>query len=227
MKRLSTLGAVRWLVWRETTLAWRRRSDIVATLFFFIVAVSLFPLSVGPETSLLRSIAPGVVWVVALVACTMSLNRLFAEDHSDGTLEQLVLSLNPTASIIFGKVFAQWLMTAVPLVLMAPLMGVQFGLTVETPLVLMASLALGTPLVLLFGSIGAALTLGLRGAATLTPLLVMPLYIPALIFGSGAVHAVLAGTSPEPHMRLLTAMLILGLVMAPWVTAAALRIALE
>lgn len=227
MKPMSSAATLRWLVWREGTLAWRRRSDVLGTLFFFVMVVSLFPLSIGPETPLLRSIAPGVVWVAALLASMLSLNRLFAEDHADGTLEQMLLTPQPIYVIVLGKAVAQWLVSAVPLILMAPLLGVQFGLTVDAPLVLMASLTLGTPVVLLIGSIGAALTLGLRGAGTLTSLLVMPLYIPTLIFGAGSIQAVLVGISPAAHLRLLTAMLILTTIFAPWAAAAALRISLE
>jgi heme exporter protein B len=227
MKSLSSVATLRWLMWREGTLAWRRRSDVLGTLFFFVMVVSLFPLSIGPETPLLRSIAPGVVWVAALLASMLSLNRLFAEDHTDGTLEQMLLTPHPIYVIVLGKAIAQWLVSAVPLVLMAPLLGVQFGLSVDAPLVLMASLTLGTPVVLLIGSIGAALTLGLRGAGTLTSLLVMPLYIPTLIFGAGSIHAVLVGISPAANLRLLTAMLILTVIFAPWAAAAALRISLE
>jgi heme exporter protein B len=214
-------------VWREGTLAWRHRSDVLGTLFFFVMVVSLFPLSIGPETPLLRSIAPGVVWVAALLASMLSLNRLFAEDHADGTLEQMLLTPRPIYVIVLGKATAQWLVSAVPLVLMAPVLGVQFGLSVDAPFVLMASLTLGTPVVLLIGSIGAALTLGLRGAGMLTSLLVMPLYIPTLIFGAGSIQAVLVGVSPAANLRLLTAMLILTAIFAPWAAAAALRISLE
>jgi cytochrome c biogenesis factor len=126
MKALSSIATLRWLVWREGTLAWRRRSDVLGTLFFFVMVVSLFPLSIGPETPLLRSIAPGVVWVAALLASMLSLNRLFAEDHTDGTLEQMLLTPHPIYVIVLGKAIAQWLVSAVPLILMAPLLGVQF-----------------------------------------------------------------------------------------------------
>jgi heme exporter protein B len=218
---LSQTATLRWLVWRDVTLAWRRRSDVLGTLFFFVMVVTLFPLSVGPETQLLRSIAPGVVWVAALLASMLSLSRLFAEDYADGTLEQILLTPQPI------YLLAQWLVCAMPLLLAAPLLGVQFGLSVDAPLILTASLTLGTPVVLLIGSIGAALTLGLRGAGTLTSLLVMPLYIPTLVFGAGAVQAVLVGGSPGANMRLLAAMLIFAIVFAPWAAAAALRISLE
>jgi heme exporter protein B len=224
---LSQTATLRWLVWRDVTLAWRRRSDVLGTLFFFVMVVTLFPLSVGPETQLLRSIAPGVVWVAALLASMLSLSRLFAEDYADGTLEQMLLIPQPIYLTVLGKVFAQWLVCALPLVLAAPLLAVQFGLSLDAPLILTASLMLGTPVVLLIGSIGAALTLGLRGAGTLTSLLVMPLYIPTLIFGAGAVQAVLVGGSPSANMRLLAAMLIFAVIFAPWAAAAALRISLE
>jgi heme exporter protein B len=227
MKPLSSIATLRWLLWREGALAWRRRSDVLGTLFFFVMVVSLFPLSIGPETPLLRSIAPGVVWVAALLASMLSLSRLFGEDYADGTLEQMLLTPHPIYVIVLGKAFAQWLMSTIPLALMAPLLGVQFGLSFDTPFVLMASLTLGTSVVLLIGSIGAALTLGLRGAGTLTSLLVMPLYMPTLIFGAGSIQAVLEGGSPEPNMRLLLAMLILTMIVAPWAAAAALRISLE
>lgn len=227
MTRLTPAATLRWLVWRDVTLAWRRRSDVLGTLLFFVMVVSLFPLSIGPEARLLRSIAPGVVWVAALLASMLTLGRLFAEDEADGTLEQMLLTSQPIYLIVLGKVLAQWVVSTIPLLLMAPLVGVQFGLSLDAPLVLMASLTLGTPVVLLIGSIGAALTLGLRGAGTLTSLLVMPLYIPTLVFGVGTVDAVLWGGSPGANMRLLAAMLIIALVFAPWAAAAALRISLE
>lgn len=227
MSALSQAAMFRWLVWRDVTLAWRRRSDVLGTLFFFVMVVALFPLSVGPETELLRSMGSGVVWVAALLASMLSLSRLFAEDYADGTLEQMLLTPQPVYLIVLGKVVAQWLVCAIPLLLAAPLLGVQFGLPTDAPLLLTASLTLGTPVVLLVGSIGAALTLGLRGAGTLTSLLVMPLYIPTLVFGAGAVQAVLWGGSPGANLRLLAAMLIVAVILAPWAAAAALRISLE
>jgi heme exporter protein B len=214
-------------VWRDLTLAWRRRSDTLGTLFFFVMVITLFPLSIDPEARMLRSIAPGVVWVGALLASMLSVARLYADDHADGTLEQLLLTPQPVYLIVFGKVLAQWLMSAVPLVLTTPLLGVQFGLALDAQLLLTASLMLGTPVLLLIGSIGAALTLGLRGAGTLTSLLVMPLYVPTLVFGAGTVHAALTGGTPGPNIRLLAALFVLAVTFAPWVTAAALRISIE
>jgi heme exporter protein B len=217
----------RWIVSRDLTLAWRRRSDVLSTLFFFVIVVSLFPLGIGPEMQLLRSIAPGVVWVAALLASMLALGRLFANDYQDGTLEQLLLTPQPLYLVVLGKVLAQWLCSGVPLALIAPLVGIQFGLAKESLWVLVISLLLGTPVLGLIGSIGAALTLGLRGGGVLLSLLVLPLYIPVLIFGAGAVDASIAGTSPAANLSLLGAVLAITLVFAPWATSAALRISLE
>ena len=217
----------RWIVVRDLTLAWRRRSDVLSTLFFFVIVVSLFPLGIGPETQLLRAIAPGVVWVAALLASMLSLNRIFENDYHDGTLEQMLLTPQPLYLVILGKVLAQWLVSEVPLVLIAPLLGVQFDLSPNTLLILFVSLLIGTPVLSLIGSIGAALTLGLRSSSVLIALLILPLYIPALIFGAGAVDASIIGVSPQPNIYLLGALLILSLGFAPWATSAALRISLE
>ncbi|HXM35746.1 MAG TPA: heme exporter protein CcmB [Pyrinomonadaceae bacterium] len=217
----------RWIVWRDLTLAWRRRADVLATLFFFVMVVSLFPLSMEPDPRLLRIIAPGVVWVAALLASMLSLGRLFANDLVDGTLEQMLLTPQPLYLIVLGKVLAQWVVSEIPLVLIAPVVGVQFGLSPNTLLVLAVSLLIGTPVLSLIGAIGAALTLGLRGSGVLVSLLVLPLYIPVLVFGAGAVEATITGTSPIPHLELQGAALALTLVFAPWATAAALRISLE
>lgn len=223
----STLSMFRWIVWRDLMLAWRRRADVLATVFFFVIVVSLFPLSISPDPRLLMSIAPGVVWVAALLASMLSLGRVFSNDYVDGTLEQLLLTPQPLYLIVAGKVLAQWLVSELPLVLIAPLLGLQFGLSHSTLLVLTGSLLLGTPVLSLIGSIGAALTLGLRGSGVLVALLVLPLYIPVLIFGSGAVEASIAGISPVANLELLGAALVLTLVFAPWATSAALRISLE
>ncbi|MEP6819976.1 MAG: heme exporter protein CcmB [bacterium] len=217
----------RWIVVRDLTLAWRRRADVLSTLFFFIIVVSLFPLGIGPETQLLRSIAPGVVWVAALLASMLSLGRVFQNDYQDGTLEQMLLTPQPLYLVVLGKVFAQWLVSEVPLVLIAPLIGVQFDLASDTLKILFISLLIGTPILSLIGSIGAALTLGLRGGGVLISLLILPLYIPVLIFGAGAVDASIAGVSSQANLYLLGAFLVVSLVFAPWATSAALRISLE
>jgi heme exporter protein B len=218
---------LRWIVWRDLLLAWRRRADVLATLFFFVIVVSLFPLGIGPETQLLRMIAPGVVWVAALLASMLSLNRLFANDFQDGTLEQLLITPQPLYLVVIGKVLAHWLISEVPLVLVAPLLGMQFDLAPRDLWVLFISLLLGTPVLSLVGSIGAALTLGLRGGGVLVSILVLPLYIPALIFGAGAVEASVMGTGAQPHLYLLGAVAIVTLIFSPWAAAAALRISLE
>ncbi len=217
----------RWVVVRDLTLAWRRRADVLSTLFFFIIVVSLFPLGIGPEAQLLRSVAPGVVWVAALLASMLSLGRLFANDYYDGTLEQMLLTPQPLYLVVCAKVLAQWLVAELPLVLIAPLVGIQFDVPRETLFVLFISLLIGTPVLSLIGAIGAALTLGLRGGGVLIALLILPLYIPVLIFGAGAVDASILGTDPAANLYLLVALLIVSLIFAPWATAAALRISLE
>jgi len=217
----------RWIVTRDLMLAWRRRADVLSTLFFFVIVVSLFPLGIGPETQLLRSIAPGVVWVAALLASMLSLGRVFENDYADGTLEQMLLTPQPLYLVVLGKVVAQWLVSEVPLVLIAPLIGVQFGLASDTLFILFISLLMGTPVLSLIGSIGAALTLGLRGGGVLIALLILPLYIPVLIFGAGAVDASIMGADPQANLLLLAAVSVLSMVFAPWATSAALRISLE
>ena len=205
----------------------RRRSDVLTTLFFFVIVVSLFPLSVGPEMNMLRTMAPGVVWVAALLASMLSLGRMFSSDYQDGTLEQMLISPNSLSILVLGKAFAHWLVSGVPLVLMAPVLGIQYDLSVDALLVLTASLLLGTPVLSLIGAIGAALTLGLRGGGVLVSLLVLPLYIPVLIFGSGAVEASAAGLGYDAHFSLLGAFLLVSLVLAPWAIASSLRISME
>jgi heme exporter protein B len=223
----SNLSMFRWIVARDLKLAWRSRADVLSTLFFFVIVVSLFPLGIGPEIQLLRSVAPGVVWVAALLASMLSLGRVFANDYHDGTLEQLLLTPQPLYLVVLGKVLAQWLVSELPLVIIAPLLGVQFDLPPNTLFVLFLSLLIGTPVLSLIGSIGAALTLGLRGGGVLIAILILPLYIPVLIFGAGAVDASITGANPQSHFFLLGALLSLSLVFAPVATAAALRISLE
>src|SRR5207253_7276280 len=173
-------------------------ADVLGTLFFFIIVTSLFPLGIGPEPQTLQTIAPGIVWVAALLASMLSLGRIFGNDYQDGTLEQLLLTPQPAYLIVLGKILAHWLVSEIPLVIIAPLLGLQFGLSENTLVVVVGSLLLGTPVLSLIGSIGAALTLGLRAANVLVALLVLPLYIPVLIFGTGAVEASVNGTSSQP-----------------------------
>jgi heme exporter protein B len=215
------------VVMRDLLLAIRHKSDILTTLFFFVIAISLFPLGVGPELDMLREIAPGVFWVAALLAAMLALERLFAIDFADGTLEQLLLTPQPASLLVLGKVLAHWLITGVPLVLLAPLLGLQYDLSNDALAVLMLTLLLGTPALSLIGAIGAALTLGLRGGGVLVSLLVLPLYIPVLIFGAGAVEATVSGLGGTGHLLMLGAILLLALVLSPLATVAALRISAE
>lgn len=215
-----------WIIKRDLLLAMRRRSDVLTTLFFFIIVVSLFPLGVGPEMNMLRMMAPGVVWVAALLASMLALGRMFSSDYVDGTLEQMLLSPVSLSGLVMGKALSHWLVTGVPLVFMAPVLGIQYDLPVEALMVLTLSLLLGTPVLSLVGAIGAALTLGLRGGGVLVSLLVLPLYIPVLIFGAGAVEASTAGMGFDAHLSLLGAFLLVSLVFSPWATAASLRISM-
>ena len=212
---------------RDLRLALRRRSDIASVLFFFIIVASLFPLGIGPEPEQLRKLAPGVLWVAALLATMLSLPRLFADDYRDGTLEQLALAPQPLGLIVLGKVIAHWLISGLPLTLLAPVLGIQFDLSGEALAVLTVSLLIGTPALSGIGAIGAALTLGVRGSGVLVSLLILPLYTPVLIFGAGAVDASVAGAGAQAHLSLLAALALAGVFFAPWPTAAALRIALE
>jgi heme exporter protein B len=221
------LAGARCVLQRDLRLALRRRADTLSALAFFVMVVSLFPLGVGPEPALLRSMAPGVLWVAALLATLLTLPRLFADDHQDGTLEQLLLAAQPLPLLVLGKVLAHWVSSCLLLVLISPLLALQFGLSASAAGVLMLSLLLGTPVLSLVGAVSAALTLGLRGASVLMALLTLPLYIPVLIFGAGAVQAHNAGLGVGGHFSLLGAMLLLALAGAPLVVAAALRISLE
>jgi heme exporter protein B len=221
------MNAVLAIIRRDLLLAMRRKSEVLTALFFFIIVVSLFPLGIGPETALLRKIAPGILWVAALLATMLGLARLFAPDHADGTLEQMVLAPAPLGLLVTGKIIAHWITTGLPLVLLAPVLGIQFDLDTGALGILVVALLLGTPLLSLIGAIGAALTLGVRGGGVLLSVLVLPLYVPALIFGAGAVEAHISGLGAGGHLSLLAALLALAVFFAPWATTAALRIALE
>ncbi len=212
---------------RDLLLALKQKSDIVQTLFFFAVVVTLVPLGVGAETNLLRSMAPGVVWVAALLAALLSLPRLFAHDWADGTLEQMLISAEPLTVIVLAKVSAHWLVTGVPMTVFSLVFGVMFDLPLEETWVLTAALALGTPVLSLVGAIGAALTLGLRAGSVLTSLLVLPLYIPVLVFGAGAAVQVAMSVSPAAYLMVTGALTLFALAAAPFAVAAALRISMQ
>ena len=210
---------------RDLTLSLRRKSDLAQVIFFFAVVVTLVPLGVGAETNILRSIAPGVVWVAALLAALLSLPRMFATDHEDGTLEQMLVAAEPVPVIVVAKVAAHWIVTGVPMTIFATIFGVMFDLELDVTLVMVASLLIGTPVLSLVGAVGAALTLGLRAGGVLTSLLVLPLYIPVLIFGSGAATAAAMSLSPASHFMIVGGLSLFALALAPFAVAAALRIA--
>lgn len=212
---------------RDLRVTARHRSDALTGLIFFVVVASLFPLGVGSETRLLREIGPGVVWVAALLASLLSLPRLFVADHADGTLEQLLLRPHPLPLLALAKVAGHWLTSGLPLVLVSPLLGLQYGLDADAVGMLMLSLLLGTPVLSLLGAVGAALSLGLRGAGVLTALIVLPLNAPLLIFGSGVVQAQMAGMPVAGLLSILGALLALGLVAVPFALAQSMRIACE
>jgi len=227
LQKLSTGGVMRAALQREIALALRQKGEVLTPLVFFVVIASLFPLGVGPESALLLRMAPGVLWVSALLAAMLSLQRLFAMDYADGSLEQMALSATPLGLLVVAKALSHFLLSGLPLVLMAPVLGLQFGMEGRSLGILMLTLLLGTPTLSLIGSIGAALTLGVRGAGVLLSLLILPLYIPVLIFGAGAVEADAAGLGVGGHLSLLSALLVLSVFFAPLATTAALKISLE
>jgi heme exporter protein B len=221
------LDAAWCVVRRDLLLAWRRRGDVANALLFFVIVASLFPLGVGAEPNLLRAIAPGVIWVAALLSSMLSLARLFAADHADGTLEQLLLAASPLGVIVAAKAAAHWIVAGLPLALIAPLLALQYDIAPALWPVLALSLLLGTPVLSLIGAIGAALTLGVRGGGVLISLLVLPLYVPVLILGAGSVEMASAGMGGDGQLLLLAALLVASCAFAPWAIAAALRISLE
>jgi heme exporter protein B len=212
---------------RDLRLAARRRIEALLPLVFFVVAVSLFPLGVGPEPQTLRQIAPGIVWVCALLATMLSVNTLYAGDFADGSLEQMLLAPTHAIALAAAKAAAHWVITGLPLIAAAPVIGLLFDLSTPALASLVAGLLLGTPILSLLGGLGAALTLGLRSGGMLLILIVLPLATPALIFGAGAVGTIEAGLSAAGHYSLLGALLIATVLGVPWATAAALRISTE
>jgi heme exporter protein B len=225
--RAGAWAGLAWALARDLKLALRSRPELGVILLFYVIVVTLFPLGVGPERELLRALGPGVLWVAALLASLLSLPRLFAADFADGTLEQIALSPYPLPALVAGKIAAHWASTGLPLVLVSPLLGLQFGLTGDELVILALGLLLGTPTLSMLGAIGAALTLGVRGGGGLLALLILPLYVPILIFGAGAVDAVRGGLAASPQLSLLGAALIAAAVGTPLATSTAVRIALE
>jgi heme exporter protein B len=212
---------------RELRIVLRRKGDALNVLVFFVVVASLFPFGVGPEPNQLRAMGAGVVWIAALLAAVLSLPRLFAADHADGTLEQMLVAPQPLLVIVLAKTAAHWLLTGLPLTLVAPVIGLQYGVPGDALAILLASLLIGTPVLSLIGAAGAALTLGVRGGGALLGLLVLPLFVPVLVFGAGAVMATLTGINPSAHLSLLGAFLAVSSLVGPWAACAALRVALD
>ena len=212
---------------RDLVLAFRRKSELVNPLIFFLIVVTLFPIGVSPEPQFLAELAPGLLWVAALLSTLLSMESLFKADFDDGSLEQLLLSPQPLFMVVLAKVSAHWLMSGLALTLVAPILAVMLFLPAEGMPGLMLSLLLGTPTLSLIGAIGAALTVGLRRGGVLISLLVLPLYIPVLIFGSSAVQAAITGLPLGGYFALLGALLALALALAPLATGAALRISVS
>ena len=216
-----------WAFARDMALAWRHPGEMLLTLAFFALVASLFPLGVGAEPQLLARIGPGVIWVCALLAAFLCLPALFASDYADGTLEQMTLSPHPMAGWVSGKITAHWMISGLPLTVLSPLLGLQYGLGAEALLALAAALFLGTPVLSLLGAACAALSLGARGGGMLLALLALPLFVPVLVFGAGAAEAAASGLPATPHLSLLGAMLIVAGMAVPFAVAAAIRIALD
>jgi len=222
----TNFHAFKTLVRRDFTLAMRNRSEWTNPLFFFFLACSLFPLGIGPEHNILERIAPGIIWVTALLAAMLSLESVFRSDFEDGSLEQLVLSPYPFTVLVYAKILVHWLVTGIPLILLSPLLGLILHMPADGMILLMLTLLLGTPVLSLIGSIGVALTVGLKRGGMLLSLLILPLYIPVLIFGAGAVDVGLGGLDPSGHFLLMGAILILAFTLAPLATAAAIRVSI-
>ena len=221
---LSAMAAV---FARDLKVAFRQRQDLLNPLLFFVMVVTLFPLGVSPEVSFLREAGAGILWVAALLSVLLSLDHLFRHDFDDGTLEQLVLQPQPLFLLVLAKTASHWVLTGLPLVVLAPVLGVMVNLEGNSIAVLCLTLLIGTPVLSLIGSIGAALTLGLRSAGVLLSLLIIPLYIPVLIFGTGTVASAAEGAPVGAYLALMGAFLVLALTLAPFASAAALRISLS
>lgn len=223
----STFAAFSSLIKRDLMLSYRHRNELLNPLLFFVIVVTLFPLGVSPEKQLLQTMAPGVIWVAALLAAMLSLDTLFKSDFEDGTLEQMMLSPHSNAVLVLAKIISHWLVTGVPIILMAPLLGLLMFMSTEGITTLMLTLLLGTPILSLVGAIGMALTLGLNRGGMLLSLLVLPLYIPVLIFSANAVDASMAGLAIKGQLYFLGALLTLSLTLAPLGAATALKISIE
>ena len=221
--RRGLLGIFR----RDLLLAFRQRSDLANPLFFFVIVVSLFPMGVSPESGILERIAPGVLWIAALLSALLSVDSLFRQDYEDGSLELLLLSPQPLFTIVLGKALAHWMTTALPLVLISPFLGTMLYMGADTVWVLVASLLLGTPVLTLISAVGSALTVGLGKGGILIALIALPLYVPILVFGASAVQAAAEGLPYSGQLAYLAGLLVLALTLSPFAIAAGLRISVS
>ena len=215
------------IIRRDLILALRRRSEIANPLLFFILVITLFPLGIGAQPHLLQAIAPGIIWVSALLAAMLSLDSLFRSDFDDGSLEQILLSAHPSSLLVLAKIIAHWLVTGLPLLFVAPLLAVLLGMPSHSIGILLLTLLLGTPVLSLIGAIGVALTVGLRRGGMILSLLVLPLYVPVLIFASNAVEMAGSGLPVAAQINILISIFVMALVLAPWPTSAALKMSIN
>ncbi|QIA62859.1 heme exporter protein CcmB [Vibrio astriarenae] len=212
---------------RELLVAFRRQADIFNPLWFFIIVITLFPLSIGPEPNLLARISAGIIWVAALLAALLSLERLFRDDFQDGALEQMMLMPTPLPLLVIAKVIAHWLLTGLPLLLISPLLGILLSLDFNTWLAVALTLIIGTPTLSFIGAIGVALTVGLQKGGVLLSLLVLPLYIPILIFATSAIDAASLGVAYNGQLAILLAMLVGAMTLTPFAISASLRVSVN
>jgi heme exporter protein B len=215
------------LIRRDLMLAVRHRAEMANPILFFVLVTSLFPLGIGANPALLQAVAPGVIWVAALLAALLSIENVFRSDFEDGSLEQYLLSSHPLSVLVLAKITAHWLVTGLPLLLISPLLGILMGLPIDAIKILFITLLLGTPVLSLIGAVGVALTVGLRKGGMILSLLVLPLYVPVLIFASSAVDTAATGLPVTAHLSLIAALLLLALSLSPFATAAALRVSLS
>ncbi|MEW8534729.1 MAG: heme exporter protein CcmB [Candidatus Thiodiazotropha endolucinida] len=227
MSTLSLSSAFSLLLKRDLVLAYRRRAELANPMLFFILVTAMFPLGIGNDPKLIEAVGPGVIWVAALLAALLSLDSMFRSDYDDGSLEQFMLSAHPVSILVLAKILAHWLVTGLPLFIIAPLLAVLLHIPSSAVPTLMLTLLLGTPVLSLIGSVGVALTVGLRRGGMILSLLVLPLYVPVLIFATDAVKTAIVGIPTTAQLSILSAMLVGSLVLAPMATAASLRISLS
>ncbi|MBT7442842.1 MAG: heme exporter protein CcmB [Methylococcales bacterium] len=230
MKQISAVRAFWWMIKRDIVLSFRHKGELINPLLFFVLVIMLFPLGMGigqTQLATISNIAPGLIWVTALLASMLSLEGIFRSDFEDGTLDMMVMGVRPVALLALAKVIAHWMVTGIPIIIIAPLMGLMLGLKTEAYGALMLTLLMGTPLLSLIGAIGVALTVGLRGGGVILSLLILPLYVPVLIFSANLVAMASIGEPITAHLYMLSGMLVLAVSLAPWAIGAALKISVS